>query len=266
MMKFILSRQVVGLHKALGCACGVALMFSCESKSKEEIVPTSASTVPVAELTTFLTTSTGMKAGDIVYNEAQKTFVLDGDVLITAADAQERMAASTGRTAQGEQWRWNYLVSNTYVTNIDYFINADVPADWKTATRASIANWNAVNGTKLFLREVTSSSAADVVVNLGYSADENWIARAYLPYSNGRPGNTVTINTKYNYLSASYKEFTMTHEMGHIHGLTHTNQTQGVFITGTPTTDAKSVMNATVLPWEGFTTGDITAVQTIYPQ
>lgn len=266
MMKSIWSRHGVSVQKAVGCLCGAALMFACESKNKEEIAPATASAaVPVAELTTFLSTSTGVEAGSIVYDEAKKTFVLDGDVLITAADAQERMAASKGRTTQGEQWRWNYLVSNTYVTNIDYFIQADVPADWKTATRASITNWNAVNGTKLFLREVTSSSAADVVVNLGY-ADENWIARAYLPYSNGRPGNTVTINTKYNGLSASLKEFTMTHEMGHIHGLTHTNQTQGVFISGTPTTDSKSVMNATVLPWEGFTAGDIKAVQTIYPE
>jgi hypothetical protein len=266
MMKFMLSRQGVVLQKAVGCVCGMALLFACESKNKEEIAPaTAAVAVPVAELTTFLSASTGVAAGSIVYDEAKKTFVLDGDVLITAADAQERMAASAGRVTQGEQWRWNYLVSNTYVTNIDYFINADVPADWKTATRASITNWNAVNGTKLFLREVTSSSAADVIVNLGY-ADENWIARAYLPYSNGRPGNTVTINTKYNGLSTSLKEFTMTHEMGHIHGLTHTNQTQGVFISGTPTTDSKSVMNATVLPWEGFTAGDIKAVQTIYPE
>jgi hypothetical protein len=171
MMKSILSRKVVGLHNALGLAAGAALMFSCESKNKEEIAPTTATTVPVAELTTFLAKSTGVKAGDIVYNETQKAFVLEGDVLITAANAQERMDASAGRTAQGEQWRWNYLVSNTYVTNIDYFINADVPADWKAATRASITNWNAVNGTKLFLREVTSSSAADVVVNLGYSAN-----------------------------------------------------------------------------------------------
>lgn len=107
MMKSILSRKVVGLHKALGLAAGAALMFSCESKSKEEMAPTSASAVPVAELTTFLATSTGVKAGDIVYNEAQKSFILEGDVLITATDAQERMAASTSRAAQGEQWRWS---------------------------------------------------------------------------------------------------------------------------------------------------------------
>jgi hypothetical protein len=266
MMKFMSKAGAVGMAKALVCALSIGFVAACGSKTKEEVAPTSTAQVPVSELTTYLATSTGIKAGDIVYDEATKNFVLDGDVVITAADAQERMAASAARTAKGEQWRWNYLVANTYVTNIDYFFESDVPADWKTATRAGINNWNAVNGTKLFLREVTSRTAADVIVNLGYAANENWIARAYLPYSNGRPGNTVTINTKYNYLSSNLKEFTMTHEMGHIHGLTHTNQTQGVFINGTPTTDSKSVMNATVLPWEGFTAGDILAVQTIYPQ
>jgi hypothetical protein len=265
-MKHISTQNASVLRKTLGYACGVALLFSCESKTKEEVAPVVVQSTEIAQLTTFLATSTGVKANNIAYDDTKKAFVIDGDVLISADDARERMAAKTDRGPQDEQWQWNYLVANTYITNIDYFIEADVPADWKTATRASINNWNAVNGTKLFLRETTSRSAADVTVTLGYSANENWVARAYLPYSNGRPGNNVTINTKYNYLSASYKQFTMTHEMGHIHGLTHTNQTQGIFIEGTPTSDPKSVMNASVLPWEGFTAGDILAVQTIYPQ
>ena len=263
MKKQFLTQNALGLYKTLGFACGVALLLSCESKAKEEVAPATTANPEVVQLTSFLATSTGIKADHITYDAAQRTFVLDGDVLVTEADARQRLEASKG--PQTEQWRWNYLVSDTHVTNIDYYFEADVPEDWKAATRAGINNWNDVNGTTLFLTETSTRSAADVVVNLGYSI-ENWIARAYLPYSNGRPGNTVTINTKYNYLSPNYKEFTMTHEMGHIHGLTHTNQTRGVFIPGTPSSDPNSVMNATVLPWQGFTDGDITAVQTIYPE
>ncbi len=266
MMKFTLNRQVVGLQKAVGCVCGIALMVACESKNKEAIEPTTASTaVSMAELTTFLSASTGVATGRIVYDEAKKTFVLGGDALITAADAQERLAASKGHTTQDEQWRGNYLVATAYVTNIDYFIPATVPADWKTALQAGIVNWNAVNGTKLFLREVTSSSAADVTVTLDY-ANDTWIARGALPASSGRPGTMVIINTKYNYLSAGYKEFAITHELGHNIGFLHTDQTSGVFINGTPTTDAKSVMNSVAMPWAGFTAGDIKAVQILYPQ
>src|SRR5690606_23382986 len=112
---------------------------------------------------------------------------------------------------------------------------------------------------------VSSSSAANTVINTAYS-NQNWVAQAYLPSSNRRPGHTMTINTKYNYLNSGYKLFTIVHEMGHIFGLYHTEQRQGIFIHGTPTTDANSVMNSYVLPWNGFTTGDIRAVQIIYPQ
>ncbi|UYZ63683.1 zinc-dependent metalloprotease [Hymenobacter weizhouensis] len=230
---------------------------------KEEVAPAAIQKEELAKLTDFLATSTGVKADNIVFDAAHKTFVLDGDVLITETDARERMAA--GQAPQGEHWRGNYLVSNTYVTNIDYFIESSVSSAWRTATRQGIANWNAVNGTRLFLRETTTRSQADVIVNTSY-ADANWIAQAYLPYSNGRPGNTVTINTKYNSLDASRKQFAMTHEMGHIHGLLHTNQTQGVFIPGTPSSDPNSVMNASVLAWQGFTAGDILATQIIYPE
>lgn len=252
--------KTTGFHKIVGCAIGAAFLLGCEAKTKEEVAPQADTK---AELTTFLAASTGVKADDIVYNAAEKMFVLDGDLLVSEDDARARMAAGQG--PQDEHWRGNYLVSNAYVTNIDYFIESSVSAAWKTATRQGIANWNAVNGTKLFLRETSTRSQADVIVNTSY-ADANWIARAYLPYSNGRPGNTVTINTKYNSLDASRKQFAMTHEMGHIHGLLHTNQTQGVFIPGTPSSDPNSVMNASVLPWQGFTAGDITATQIIYPQ
>jgi hypothetical protein len=57
----------------------------------------------------------------------------------------------------------------------------------------------------------------------------------------------------------------MAHEMGHNFGLLHTNQTDGTIIPGTPATDANSVMNSYVLPWNGFTYYDQVAVQVLYP-
>jgi hypothetical protein len=75
----------------------------------------------------------------------------------------------------------------------------------------------------------------------------------------------MTINTYYNSLDAGRKLFAMAHEMGHNFGLLHTNQTDGALIPGTPTTDANSVMNSFVLPWNGFTYYDQVAVQVLYP-
>jgi predicted Zn-dependent protease len=94
----------------------------------------------------------------------------------------------------------------------------------------------------------------------------SWIARAYLPTSNGRPGVSVEINAYYNTLAANQKLFAITHELGHTIGFHHTNQTSGIYISGTPQTDANSVMNSFVLPWNGFTAGDVRATQILYPQ
>ena len=241
----------------------IALCAGFSSCQERDVLPAATEKkTDIQELTDYLVTTTGHAAGSIVYDAEAKNFVIDEDILISEADVRQRLkGASGGRT---EQWRWYYLVADTYVTNIDYYLEPSVPASWKTATRQAIGHWNALNGTRLLLQETTDRSQADVVVNTGY-ASANWIARAYLPFSNGQPGNEITINTKYNYLRATYKEFAITHEMGHTFGLTHTNQTEGEFITGTPTSDPNSVMNATVLAWNGFTDGDATAVQVLYP-
>lgn len=206
---------------------------------------------------------TGFNRNDIVYDKG--TFIIEDDILIAKDEVEAYIALeSTPDQGRVEHYRGYYLVSDAYVTNIKFFISSSVPSAWATAVRGAIQQWNAVNGTKLFLSEVSSSSSANTVINTAYE-NASWVARAYLPSSNRRPGHTLTINTRYNSLDSGRKLFTMVHEMGHIFGFYHTNQTQGVFIQGTPSSDPNSVMNSFVLPWNGFTNGDITAVRIIYP-
>lgn len=244
-----------------------ASLIACQRK--EEIAPTqgrmptpSQTGVSIEKLTQYLASTTGFDPTQIIYLATDSTFVINDDILAKETDVRERHSRSM--VARTDQWRYNYLVSKANVTNIDYFFESTVPASWKTATLKSIQNWNAINGTSLYLRETTTRNSADVVIKLGYAA-ENWVARAYLPSYTGKAGFEITINSKYNSISESYKVFTMTHEMGHTFGLMHTDQNSGIFISGTPTKDANSVMNSVVLPWQAFTAGDIKAVQTIYP-
>jgi hypothetical protein len=122
-----------------------------------------------------------------------------------------------------------------------------------------------VNGTALFISQVSTSTGADVRVNAITENGAGWIARATLPGSNGAPGSIMTINMYHNGLDAGRKLFAMAHEMGHNFGLLHTNQTDGTIIPGTPATDANSVMNSFVLAWAGFTYYDQVAVQVLYP-
>jgi hypothetical protein len=232
-------------------------IFSC-TKEDEKVAP-AENLDPLIE---YLE-STGFDRKDIVFKDGN--FIIEDDIVISKQEVENYMKGGSSLPGQRTDHYRGYLVSNTYVTNIKYYIEPVVPSAWKTAIRGAISQWNAINGTKLYLSEVTSSSSANTRINTGYE-NANWVARAYLPSYSGRPGHTMTINTRYNSLNSGYKLFTIVHEMGHTFGLYHTDQTQGTFIQGTPTTDANSVMNSDILPWNGFTAGDQKAVQIMYPQ
>jgi predicted Zn-dependent protease len=209
--------------------------------------------------------------------------------MVSLEDAQARfpLSAQEPTSANGTQQRvYTYTVSRTNASNITFYVDGTVPADWITALDQAIANWNNTNslihmsrvtgtttttsgtgkGKKNTTTTTTSTPSYNVLVTTMYDANTTTIAQAYYPQYTGTAGKQVTVNTYYNYLSASYKVFAMTHELGHTIGLTHTDQTYGSLIPGTPETDPNSVMNSFVLPWNGFTPYDITAVTTVYPK
>lgn len=245
--------------RALACATLLAFAYSCSPDEETAVSPKEQAS---EEHLQFLEGS-GFDRKNIVLKDG--VYIIEQDILISKEEVEGYISLQQENPQGRDQhYRGPYLVSDTYVTNIKFFIDSSVPSDWATAIRGAITQWNNVSGTKLAMSEVTTRSQANTVVTTGYSS-ENWVAQAYLPSSNRRPGHTMTINTKYNSLNSGYKLFTIVHEMGHIFGLYHTDQTQGTFITGTPRTDANSVMNSYVLPWNGFTSGDVSAVQIIYP-
>lgn len=204
----------------------------------------------------------GFDRKTIVYSEKTDEFTIDNDLLISRLAVEDYMKRENlrGRT---EQRRWQYLLTDTYATNFKYAIPSNIPSSWRTAIQQAIGQWNSVGGTKLRMSEVTSG--ANITVTISYDAVNNWVARASMPLSNGAPGPTLEINSYHNNMEAGQKLFAMVHEMGHNIGLLHTNQTEGALIPGTPTTDANSVMNSFVLPWNGFTEYDRIAVRTLYP-
>lgn len=232
---------------------------SCSNKEEAAAKPQNDE---IATLTDYLA-SRGIKHEDIVYKDG--VFTVEKDILITKEDLAARMKEeSASGTPQTEHRRGTYLISSAYSTNVKLYIDPAVPAAWVTAIQGAVANWNAVNGTSLGMSIVSTQSASNTRVFMGFE-NANWIARAYLPGSDRRPGVSVEINSNYNSLAANQKLFAITHELGHTIGFYHTNQTTGIFITGTPSVDANSVMNSFVLPWAGFTAGDVLATQILYP-
>jgi|GEM_PF-481727 len=241
----------------------VALLFlaGCSKKEADTTIPPSLQSVSIDDLTKYLANASGIGEEKVIYNADSKIFTLDGDMVISREEAEKYFRLNQG--ARTEHWRSQFIVADQYAINIKVYIDPTVPVAWVSATRSALFNLNTTTS-KLRFSEVSSGSSADITIGTTYT-QAPWVAQAYLPSSNQRPGNLITINTYYNSLTSNVKEFTMIHELGHTIGFYHTDQTQGIFIAGTPTTDANSFMNSFVLPWNGFTPGDIIAINKLYP-
>jgi hypothetical protein len=277
-------------------ALALTLLAFTGCKKEEVLAEETVSPDRIAELKSFVAQSTGVQESKVEYNAQQKSFAVDKDGRITLKDAELRFANSApGRTqAQGTTQRsYQYTLSRTSAALINIYAESSVSSEWLAALDQAIANWNNT-GSYITMKRVSASTTTttsgtsgkgngkknnggttttttsiptyNVKVTSYYDASTSTVAWAYMPYYDGTPGNEVSINTYYSYLSAAYKIFTLTHELGHNIGLTHTDGAYGNLIPGTPEVDPNSVMNSFILPWQAFTSYDVIAVNTLYPR
>ncbi len=199
---------------------------------------------------------------DIVFDARVNEFIIDKDIRMTLTEARQHYTKSIA--SKTKQKKYAIVMTTVAASNIKIYVFPTVPADWQTAVDQAISNWNGVNSS-IAITRVYTAAAANLTVNIYNDTATTTIAYAYYPTSSGSSGSGMMINTHYNTLSASQKQFAITHEMGHNYGLTHTNQ-PGTLIACTPDVDANSVMNSTVLNWNGFTTYDKIGISTLYPK
>jgi predicted Zn-dependent protease len=251
----------------------LTILSSCKKDNLPQEATTSITQQEIDNLKSFISKTTGTDVSQISYDETGKEFRISHDLRMKLEDAQTRYNKSNSGAPQTEQRRGTYLLQDNIARYLDiYFMtNNNVPADWVNAVVSAVNNWNnAPTATKLNLNinplnQIIFPLYGKICIQMYTENGSSTIAYTYLPASDGTPPNAIYINTYYNSLSQSEKVFTMTHELGHAIGLHHTNQTAGTLIPGTPASDPNSVMNSVVLPWSAFTTGDLTALSTLYP-
>lgn len=236
---------------------------SCKKQAAEEPAEAVAQGLgdEIKQLKAYLSSVTQVPVEKIDYNEKDQRFFLDGDMMMPLSYARDHKERSkTG----GEQRRFDFIMNATAASNVVVFVRTDMPAAWVTAIDQAINNWNSTDC--LIRMSRTTNSAAATISMAPYFENSTTIAFASFPDAVGNAGPTINVNTNFNGLSASRKQFAMTHEFGHCFGFTHTNQSFGAIIPGTPVSDPNSVMNATVLDWNGFTPYDIIAYGVVYPR
>jgi len=244
------------MKKGLLILCLLALVTSCTDAV--ETTQNNSTEITTEQLVSHL-------------NEAgfnTEGYLIQGDIIIVEEDIEfniNELKKDILSPDRSKQWHHKYTVSPYRIGNIKVKLNSNIPSSWKAATRYAFARWNEISGSKVKFQEV--SSGQEITISYTTLSPTSTIARASFPNSSGVEGPTIRINTNYNSMSTSKKRFTMVHELGHCIGMRHINNTESdrVQIRGTSTTDSKSVMNPTVKPWVGFSSGDKTAARNLYP-
>jgi hypothetical protein len=207
--------------------------------------------------------------------ELEDYYLVEGDILIPKSFAGEN-----GRTEQASTY--NLVSYSSQPTIRVHILNTSsnfLPAAWYTEIVNATNDWTNITNCRISFSYVTSSNNADIIIqNDGGMLPPNVIAGA-TPPQGGNAGAIINVNPDFNNgsISAGQMRYNLVHELGHCIGFRHTNWSQrgeqadpdgANTVPGTPTSDPNSVMNGGTanFSWNGFSSNDILAAQTLYPQ
>lgn len=208
-------------------------------------------------------------------------YLVEGDIVITPEQLNEKPAAQFLRIAGEEQYRTFNLVG-ALPRNITVRVSSTLPSSYITYTDNAIARYNA-QGLRITFSRVTSGG--NIVISAAPSG-AGYLASAGFPTSTGNPYGSVLVNAS---ALSGQPSGTITtvlaHEIGHCIGFRHTdymnrayscggsavNEGSGgvgaVHIPGTPTGPSSgSWMLACIGSGQNrpFTSSDITALNYLY--
>jgi hypothetical protein len=214
--------------------------------------------------------SLGFRDSDI--KDIGDDYLVDGDILFSKKTVIPSPKNSNSKLSVNQYGTQSYIGLNTYVIiRVDPSMNGYI-----NEINSAITQWNNIPNCRIKFAIATGSAYNTTITN-NSNLSSNTCGAAYTPIS-GQPGNLIYIhNDVIANNSFDQRQRTITHELGHVLGLVHTNWrsasdptgTGSTNIFGTPAGDEpSSLMNggqcgfgATVL--SGY---DKAAVEYIYPQ
>ncbi|RYY67063.1 MAG: matrixin family metalloprotease [Chitinophagaceae bacterium] len=216
-------------------------------------------------------------------------YLVEGDIVLTPSELQQRATSPELIYAQEEHYRTNNVVKTSTYPTIKVALNnssSQHQAAFSAALDEAIRRYNAENLTVKFQR-VTSGANTTVVA---YYEVSNTLGSSGFPSSTGAPYSQVKMNTYWystgtGTTNINYIATIMAHELGHCIGFRHTDYMNrayscggsavnegsagvgAVYIPGTPSgASASSWMLACVGSNQNrpFTSADRTALNYIY--
>ena len=194
-----------------------------------------------------------------VYLLEGKGYRVEGDIILGLDIAREQ-------NMPVEEQRYMRKVDCGNLKKVKVKMGSGLDQKWKTAVKKAVKSWNQT-GKVTF--QIVSSGSADVDV-VGEDLPDNVNGQAWYPVQ-GAPGNRVElrkdIKNHADFSSQTARNAIAIHEFGHIIGLSHTDETDGNHIKGTPTSDSKSIMlwnTYDIYKLTGLSSNDKKAVKKLY--
>lgn len=209
----------------------LTVVFIMNSCSNEETETLTQKLTPEAQKTFDYLVQTEDYNPDLLkvdYNT--KSFIYDNDASLAFGIEKNIKNQLAGKN----QWIGNSRILYENSRNITYYYEHNFPSQYAYAFSWATYHWSRVSPNINF-RQTSNRNSARVLIGSYYDANDSAWARAELPKRDGYTGSWVKINLA-RALTTNNETTKMTlmiHELGHILGFEHSNQTRGVLIPGT---------------------------------
>ncbi|CAL2092022.1 conserved protein of unknown function [Tenacibaculum sp. 190524A02b] len=218
--------------KLYGFLVATLIVCSCQ---KNETETSEQLTAEAQKTFNYLTKVENYSPDLLKVDYKTKSFIYDNDAALAFGIEKNVPPKIKGNdSAQRNQWMGNSGVLYVNSRNITYYLENNFPNQYSNAFAWAAYHWSRVSPNINF-RRTNNRNTARVLVSSYYNASDRAWARAQLPRRDGYTGTWVSINTAnaLNTTNETTKMTLMIHELGHILGFEHSDQTRGNLIPGT---------------------------------
>jgi len=175
-------------------------------------------------------------------------YLVEGDILLHAADLDSRNSGTKLRIAEVEQYHTFNLVCGPRTITVSS--SGRVSAGLSSAIDDAIARYNAENLTLTFTRVASGGDINIRIVNGG-----GYIASAGFPSTSCDPYGEVKFNRQYQNYSAGFLTTVVAHEIGHCIGFRHTDYMNRAYSCGSGGNEGQETSGVGAVHIPGTPTG-----------